>query len=35
MLKHGGYYRLGNIKTEIENLLSSLGYSGKYLRVTS
>jgi hypothetical protein len=37
MLKHGGggYYRLGNIKTEIGNLLSSLGYSGKYLRVTS
>jgi hypothetical protein len=35
MLKHGGYYRLGNIKSEIENLLSSLGYNKKYLRVTS
>jgi hypothetical protein len=35
MLKHGGYYRLGNIQSEIENLLSSLGYNKKYLRVTS
>jgi hypothetical protein len=35
MLKHGGYYRLGNIKTEIENLLSSLGYNRKYLYVVS
>jgi len=35
MLRNSGSYRLGNVKTEIENLLSSLGYSGKYLRVTS
>jgi hypothetical protein len=35
MLRNSGSYRLGNIKTEIENLLSSLGYSGKYLRVTN
>lgn len=35
MLKHGGYYRLGDIKTEIENLLSSLGYNRKYLYVVS
>jgi len=35
MLRSSGNYRLLNVKTEIENLLSSLGYSGKYLRVTS
>jgi hypothetical protein len=35
MLRPSGYYRSGNIKTEIENLLSSLGYNRKYLRVTS
>jgi hypothetical protein len=35
MLKHSGYYRLGNIQSEIENLLSSLGYNRRYLRVTS
>ena len=35
MLRHSGYYRLGNIQSEIENLLSSLGYNRRYLRVTS
>jgi hypothetical protein len=35
ILKHGGYYRLGNCINEIENLLSSLGYSKKYLYVTN
>jgi hypothetical protein len=35
MLRNSGYYRLGNIKTEIENLLSSLGYNRKYLYVVS
>jgi len=35
MLRHSGYYRLGNIQSEIENLLSTLGYNRRYLRVTS
>jgi hypothetical protein len=35
MLRPSGTYRFGNIKNEIENLLSSLGYSRKYLYVTS
>jgi hypothetical protein len=35
MLRNSGHYRLLNIKTEIENLLSSLGYNRKYLTVVS
>jgi hypothetical protein len=35
MLRNSGSYRLANIKTEIENLLLSLGYNRKYLIVVS
>ena len=35
MLRPSGYYRSGNIQSEIENLLSSLGYNRRYLRVNS
>jgi hypothetical protein len=35
MLRNSGSYRLANVKTEIENLLLSLGYNRKYLIVVS